>query len=215
MESFTRLEATAVPLPHDNVDTDAIVPAVSVKRVGADTEALGDFLFYEWRVDEDENPIPDFALNRSEFAGAGIMVGGRNFGCGSSREHAVWALKYAGFRCVVARSYGEIFYNNCFKNGVLPAIVGADDHAGLMDEVIALDGARPLAVDLEAQRIAMPSGNRFAFEVDPAGRESLLRGLDDIAMTLDHENDIAEYQARHRELRPWLYDTRFALGRET
>ena len=215
METFTRLTAIAAPLPNDNVDTDAIIPAVSLKRVGVDIAALGDYLFYEWRFDPAGKPIEDFVLNRPQFAAPGILVAGRNFGCGSSREHAVWSLLYAEVRCVVASSFGDIFYDNCFRNGVLPAIVRGDDHARLMRDVIEADGAKPMTVDLEAMRITAPSGEIYGFDVDPAGREALLRGLDDIAMTLEHEDEIAAFQQRHSAMRPWLYNTRFRVKAST
>ena len=212
MEKFTKLTATAAPMRNDNVDTDAIIPAVAMKNVGIDMRGLADYLFYEWRFDPSGAPVADFVLGQPQYKDTGIIVAGRNFGCGSSREHAVWALLYAGIRCVVAPSFGDIFYGNCFKNGVLPAKVDEATQESLMRDVEAANGATPMTVDLEALKIVSPTGNEYAFTVDAPGREALLSGLDDIGATLVYEEEISAFQKARAAEKPWLYNTRFALG---
>ncbi len=212
MEKFTTFTAIAAPLPRDNIDTDAIIPAVAMKNAGTDKQALGAYLFYEWRFKPDGAPAEKFVLNQPQFEKAGILVAGRNFGCGSSREAAPWALKAYGIRCVIAPSFGDIFYFNCFKNSVLPAIVEPDAHERLMCDATTVAGKAPLTVDLEAIRITTASGESFSFDVDEAERHALLNDLDDIAATLEYETEITEFQQRHKQTRPWLYNTRFALN---
>lgn len=215
MEKFTTYRAIAAPLPNDNIDTDAIIPAVAMKEAGTDKQALGGYLFCEWRVDPNGNTVEEFVLNQPQFKEPGIFVAGRNFGCGSSREAAVWALSAFGVRCVIAPSFGDIFYNNCFRNSVLPAIVDAQTQERLMQEVVEIDGAAALLVDLTAQTITTPSGTVCEFSIGAADRHALLNGLDDIAITLEYDAEITAFQAQHKQTRPWLYRTRFALGADS
>jgi len=211
MEKFTTLDGLVMPLDRPNVDTDAIIPKQylkSVKRSG-----FGPNLFDDWRyLDPGEpgqdhsqrRPNPDFVLNNPRYQGAQILLGRENFGCGSSREHAVWALEDAGFRVVMAPSFADIFFNNCFKNGVLPIVVDSAVMDRLFAEVEASEGYR-LKVDLEAQTITTPGGECIAFEVDAFRKHCLLNGLDDIGLTLQHAEDIRAYESRRRQEAPWLF----------
>ena len=193
MEVFTRLTGVAAPLPMINVDTDAIIPAVhlkSIRRTG-----YGEHLFSSWRFNEDGTPRPDFVLNRPAYAAANILVAGRNFGCGSSREHAPWALNDYGIRCVIAPSFADIFFNNCFQNGLLPVVLPEEQVRRIIDLTTANPGLR-LNVDLEAQRIWDENEEIVLdFAVDPFRRYCLLNGLDDIGLTLQQEDKIAAYEA--------------------
>jgi len=211
MEKFTKLDALVAPLDRPNVDTDAIIPKQylkSVKRSG-----FGPNLFDDWRYltpgepgqDHSRRPQnPDFVLNQSRYAGARILLARENFGCGSSREHAVWALEDAGFRVVLAPSFADIFFNNCFKNGVLPVVLDGATMDRLFAGVEANEGYR-LQVDLEAQTITTPSGEAIAFEVDEFRKYCLLNGLDDIGLTLQHAEQIRAYEARRKQEAPWLF----------
>ena len=199
MDAFTRLDAKVAPLPLANIDTDQIIPKQFLKTV--EREGLAKGLFYDLRFDGEGNPKPDFVLHRPEYAQSHILIAGDNFGCGSSREHAPWALLDFGLRCVIAPSFADIFYNNCFENGLLPvALPEADVHA-LMAE--AMGGNHLFTVDLEAQTVTAPSGRTIAFEIDPGRKEKLLKGLDAIGETLQHDPDIAAYEARRRRAQPW------------
>ncbi|MDJ1018122.1 MAG: 3-isopropylmalate dehydratase small subunit [Paracoccaceae bacterium] len=202
MDKFTTLTGTAAPMPLVNIDTDMIIPKQflkTIKRTG-----LGANLFDEMRFDREGNEIPDFVLNTPAYRDAKILVAGDNFGCGSSREHAPWALLDYGIRCVISTSFADIFYNNCFKNGILPIVVSPEDHAKLMDD--AERGANAtLTVDLEAQTVTGPDGGEIAFEVDAFKKHCLLNGLDDIGLTI--ENASASIDAFERKLasaRPWV-----------
>ncbi len=211
MEKFTTLDGLVMPLDRPNVDTDAIIPKQylkSVKRSG-----FGPNLFDDWRyLDPGEpgqdhsqrRPNPDFVMNQPRYQGASILLGRENFGCGSSREHAVWALEDAGFRVVIAPSFADIFFNNCFKNGVLPIVLDADLLDRLFAAVEAREGYR-LTVDLEAQTITTPDGETIGFEVDEFRKYCLLNGLDDIGLTLQHADDIRAYEQRRRQEAPWLF----------
>jgi len=211
MEKFETLEGLVAPLDRPNVDTDAIIPKQylkSVKRSG-----FGPNLFDDWRyLDPGEpgqdhskrRPNPDFILNRARYAGAQILLGRENFGCGSSREHAVWALEDAGFKVVIASSFADIFFNNCFKNGVLPIVLDADTLDKLFKAVEDNEGYR-LVVDLEQQTITTPDGEKLSFDVDEFRKYCLLNGLDDIGLTLQHADDIKAYEARRRQETPWLF----------
>ena len=213
MEKFITLDGLVMPLDRPNVDTDAIIPKQylkSVKRSG-----FGPNLFDDWRyLDPGEpgqdhslrRPNTDFVLNDPRYQGAQVLLGRENFGCGSSREHAVWALEDAGFRVVMAPSFADIFFNNCFKNGVLPIVVDAAVMDRLFAEVEASEGYR-LKVDLEAQTITTPGGERIAFEVDAFRKYCLLNGLDDIGLTLQHAEDIRAYESRRRQEAPWLFES--------
>lgn len=200
MEKFTTLTGVAAPLPIVNIDTDMIIPKdylKTIKRTG-----LGSGLFAEMRFNEDGSENPDFVLNKPAYRNAQILVAGDNFGCGSSREHAPWALLDFGIRCVISTSFADIFYNNCFKNGILPIIVSQEELDKLMDD--AERGANAtLTVDLEAQEIHGPDGGSIKFEIDAFKRHCLLNGLDDIGLTLEKNSAIDSFEKRNAEIRPW------------
>ena len=170
MEPFTRLDAKSAPLPLANIDTDQIIPKQFLKTV--ERAGLAKGLFYDLRFDEQGREKPDFVLNRPEYKGAGVLVTGDNFGCGSSREHAPWALMDFGVRAVISTSFADIFYNNCFQNGLLPVVLKAEEVAQLMDE--ARGGNHVVSIDLETQRVTSPSGKVFAFEIDPQRKQKML-----------------------------------------
>ena len=199
MQKFTTLEGVAAPLHMINVDTDMIIPKQylkTIKRTG-----LGAGLFAEMRFREDGSENPDFVLNRPAYRNAQILVAGDNFGCGSSREHAPWALLDFGIRCVIATSFADIFYNNCFKNGILPITASPEDLEKLFDD--AERGANAtLTIDLAAQEIRGPDGGRVAFDLDPFRKHCLLNGLDDIGLTLAKAPRIEAYEKKLAE-RPW------------
>jgi 3-isopropylmalate/(R)-2-methylmalate dehydratase small subunit len=199
MEKFTRITSVAAPLPEADIDTDIIFPARFLLLL--DKAGLGKHLFFERRYRPDGTRT-DFALNQPAFEGAKILVADANFGSGSSREQAVWALADFGIKCVIAPSFGEIFYNNCFKNGVLPIVVSGARH----DEVMAAArSGGELTIDLEAETIRLPNGPDFGFEIDPYRRRALLLGLDEIGSILaDDADDIARFEARQRVESPWL-----------
>jgi len=202
MQPFTRLEGIAAPLPLVNVDTDKVIPAKwlkTIKRTG-----LGDALFESLRYQEDGSENPDFVLNREPYRRAQILITGENFGCGSSREHAVWALQGFGIRCLIGPSFADIFFNNSFKNGVLPIVLPPDQVELLIAE--ARDARNPtFEIDLEQQTIRRPLGNEILkFEVDPWRRHCLLNGLDDIGLTLQKAARIDDFEARQRFAEPWL-----------
>ncbi len=201
MEKFTKLTGIAAPLPMINVDTDKIIPKQflrTIKRTG-----LSEGLFYESRFDEAGQPKTGFVLDQPAYKDAQILVAGANFGCGSSREHAPWAILDAGIRCVIAPSFGDIFYNNCFKNGILPIQVPKEQVDLLMDD--AERGANAVvSIDLEKQEITGPDGGTVHFEIDPFRKHCLLNGLDDIGQTLEKVAKIDDYEARQRQEQPWL-----------
>ena len=200
MEKFTKLTGVAAPLPVVNVDTDMIIPKdylKTIKRTG-----LGKGLFAEARYKEDGSENPDFVLNKPAYRNAKILVAGDNFGCGSSREHAPWALLDFGIRCVISTSFADIFYNNCFKNGILPIVVSQDDLDKLMDDASRGSNAI-LTVDLEAQEITGPDGGRITFEIDAFRRHCLLNGLDDIGLTLEKAASIDTFEKQAATSRPW------------
>ena len=200
MEKFTSLTSVAAPLPMINVDTDMIIPKQflkTIKRTG-----LGKSLFYEMRYDEGGKENPDFVLNKPAYRNAKILVAGDNFGCGSSREHAPWALLDFGVRCVISTSFADIFYNNCFKNGILPVVVSPEDLAKLMDD--AERGANAtLTVDLEAQEIRGPDGGVVRFDIDPFRKKCLIEGLDDIGLTMQKADKIQAFEETASLARPW------------
>jgi 3-isopropylmalate/(R)-2-methylmalate dehydratase small subunit len=201
MDKFDKLTAVAAPLPMINVDTDAIIPKQflkTIKRTG-----LGQHLFSELRYDDAGKENPDFVLNKPAYRKAQILVAGDNFGCGSSREHAPWALLDFGIRCVISTGFADIFYNNCFQNGILPIKVTAEQLEKLMDD--AARGANAtLSVDLEAQEIRGPDGGVIRFEMDAYRKHCLLNGLDNIGLTLAKTAKIDSYEARAKGERPWL-----------
>lgn len=200
MEKFTKLTAVAAPMPIINVDTDMIIPKdylKTIKRTG-----LGEGLFAEMRYAEDGSDNSEFVLNKPAYKDAQILVAGDNFGCGSSREHAPWALLDFGIRCVISTSFADIFYNNSFKNGILPITVSQDELDRLMDD--ADRGANStISVDLEAQTISGPDGGTIEFEIDQARKHRLLNGIDDIGETLEKADDISAFEAKLAENRPW------------
>ncbi len=200
MDKFTTLTGVAAPMPLINVDTDMIIPKQylkTIKRTG-----LGSALFSEMRYDDDGAEKPDFVLNRPAYRSAQILVAGENFGCGSSREHAPWALLDFGIRCVISTSFADIFHNNCFKNGILPIVLPQADVDKLMED--AERGANAtVTIDLDAQEIKGPDGGTISFDVDPHRKHCLLNGLDDIGLTLEKAPSIDAYEAKSAEARPW------------
>jgi 3-isopropylmalate/(R)-2-methylmalate dehydratase small subunit len=203
MQPFTTLTAIAAPLPMVNVDTDKIIPArwlKTIKRTG-----LGGALFETLRYRDDGSENPEFVLNREPYRGAQILIAGENFGCGSSREHAPWALLDFGIRSVIAPSFADIFFNNCFKNGILPVVLPKEQVDILMREASAAEDPT-FTVDLEKQEVRRPTGNEaFAFEVDPFRKHCLLNGLDDVGLTMQKRRQIDAFEADQRTARPWLY----------
>ena len=200
MTAFTRVESRAVVLAVDSIDTDQIIPARylrTVSRVG-----LGDHLFHDWRYDADGRPIADFVLNRPEARGAAILVGGLNFGCGSSREHAAWALGEYGFRAVIALSFADIFRQNALKNGIVPVVVPPDAHAELVAQ-LARDPAAAVIVDLVSRSVTLPGGASVGFPIDAFARECLLNGVDELGYVLAQEERITAYEQQH----PPRFDT--------
>ena len=200
MQSFTTLTGVAAPLPMINIDTDMIIPKQylkTIKRTG-----LGAGLFSELRYDADGKENPDFVLNKPAYRDAEILVAGDNFGCGSSREHAPWALLDKGIRCVISTSFADIFYNNCFKNGILPIVVTPENHAKLLDDAERGSNAR-LTIDLAAQEIRGPDGGVARFEIDPFRKRCLLEGLDDIGLTMEKAAVIDSFEIRLASDRPW------------
>ena len=194
MEPFVTHTGVAAPLDRVNVDTDQIIPKQFLKRI--ERTGFGQFLFFDWRFLEDGAPNPGFVLNRPGYEGASILVAGRNFGSGSSREHAPWALLDYGFRCVIAPSFADIFYSNCFQNGILPVSLPEEAVARLMANAAECPGYK-VTVDLGAQRVSDEGDDvSESFEIDPFRRHSLMNGLDDIGLTLQHEAAIAAYEAR-------------------
>ena len=211
MEKFTQLDGLVAPMDRANVDTDMIIPKQflkSIKRSG-----FGPNLFDELRYLDEGKPDqdcsqrpknPDFVLNQPRYEGASVLLARQNFGCGSSREHAPWALLDYGFRCVIAPSFADIFYNNCFKNGILPIVLDEATVDSLFKEVAGDEGYR-LTVDLEAKEIRTPSGRAIAFDVDDFRRHCLINGLDDIGLTLEKSDAIKAFEAKHKAAQPWLF----------
>lgn len=212
MKPFTQLNGLVAPLDRANVDTDAIIPKQFLKSI--QRSGFGPNAFDEWRyldhgepgMDNSKRKLnPDFVLNQTRYQGASILLTRENFGCGSSREHAPWALEDFGFRVVIASSYADIFYNNCFKNGMLPIILAADIIDGLFNQVAASVGYE-LRVDLQAQTVTTPNGAVYTFEVDAFRKHCLLNGLDDIGLTMQQQDKIKLFEARHKQAQPWLFN---------
>ena len=201
MQPFTAHTGIVAPLPRVNVDTDQIIPKQFLKRI--ERTGFGEFAFFDWRYLPDGSPNPQFELNQPGYQGATILVTGRNFGCGSSREHAPWALLEYGFRALIAPSFADIFHNNCLQNGMLPAVLPEERVQELLRKTQERPGYR-LTVDLERQEVYDEEGFREPFSIDPFVRERLLNGLDDIAMTLQHEAEITAFEARRPR---WLAAT--------
>jgi 3-isopropylmalate/(R)-2-methylmalate dehydratase small subunit len=200
MRAFTRQDGRAAPMPIANIDTDQIIPKQFLKTV--EREGLGKGLFYDLRFDEQGAPKEEFVLNSAAFQGANMLIAGENFGCGSSREHAPWALLDFGITCVIAPSFADIFYENCFQNGVLPVVLPDDEVRRLGAE--AKGGNHVFSVDLEAQTVVAPSGETFHFDIDPGRKEKMLKGLDAVGETLQHHEHIGEFEQRRKLSRPWL-----------
>ncbi len=203
MEKFNQLNGVAAPLDMINVDTDQIIPKLhlrTIKRTG-----LGKVVFEELRFNTDGSEKPEFVLNREPYRNAKILVAGDNFGCGSSREHAPWALLDFGIRCIISTSFADIFYNNCFKNGILPIIVSKEELDALMGDAGNTDNPE-LTIDLEAQTIRRPNGPIVSFTIDEFRRECLLEGLDDIGLTMQKVSKIGEFEVEQRQSQPWLYN---------
>jgi 3-isopropylmalate/(R)-2-methylmalate dehydratase small subunit len=213
MEPFTVHQGLVAPIDRENVDTDAIIPKQFLKSIRK--TGFGPNLFDEWRyLDPGEpgqdpatrKPNPDFVLNQPRYRGASVLIARRNFGCGSSREHAPWAIQQYGFRALIAPSFADIFFNNCFKNGLLPIVLPESQVAKLFDEVAAFPGYS-LTVDLERQVIAKPQGEEIAFDVQPFRKYCLLNGFDDIGLTLRHADKIRAFEAERLATKPWLAHT--------
>ena len=201
MQKFDRLTGVAAPMNIINIDTDMIIPKQFLKTIKR--SGLGANLFDEMRFTKDGSEIPDFVLNREPYRKTEIIVAGDNFGCGSSREHAPWALLDVGVRCVISTSFADIFYNNCFKNGILPIAVSADDRDALLAD--AQDTENPeLSIDLETQTIRRPNGGEISFEIDPFRKKCLLEGLDDIGLTLEKSVSIDSFESARGADQPWL-----------
>ncbi len=212
MQAFTQLNGLVVPLDRANVDTDAIIPKQflkSIKRSG-----FGPNAFDEWRyldhgepgMDNSKRKInPDFVLNQARYQGASVLLARENFGCGSSREHAPWALEDYGFRVIIAPSFADIFFNNCFKNGMLPIVLSADDVDALFKETEASEGYK-LNIDLSEQSITSPSDKSYKFDVDAFRKHCLLNGLDDIGLTMQHQDAIKAFETKHQAAQPWLFN---------
>jgi 3-isopropylmalate/(R)-2-methylmalate dehydratase small subunit len=201
MEKFTKLQGIAAPMPLVNIDTDMIIPKVflkSIKRTG-----FGKNLFDEMRYNRDGSEIEDFVLNKPQYRNAEILIAGDNFGCGSSREHAPWAIADFGIKCIVSTSFADIFFNNCFKNGILPIVLPQEQVDILMEDAEKGENAR-MTVDLEAQEITTSDGQTIAFEVDPFKKHCLLNGLDDIGLTLEKVEAIDAFEAQAAAARPWV-----------
>jgi 3-isopropylmalate/(R)-2-methylmalate dehydratase small subunit len=206
MEKFNKLSGNAIPLRITNVDTDMIIPKQflkTIKRTG-----LGEFLFFELKYDQDGNEISSFALNQDQYKGANILIASKNFGCGSSREHAPWSIADYGIKCIIAPSYADIFYNNCFKNGILPIILDEETVAKLQDTA---ENSLNFNIDLEKQCITFIENNEqeeISFDIDPAKKNSLLEGLDDIGLTLNKSNTITDFEGIQEKRTPWLYGSK-------
>jgi 3-isopropylmalate/(R)-2-methylmalate dehydratase small subunit len=194
MDPFTTLTSSCVVLPAENVDTDQIIPARFLKTI--DRRGLGAHLFADWRVDEHGNPRPDFALNSPDAAGAAILVAGHNFGCGSSREHAPWALLDFGFRAVISTGFADIFRNNALKTGLVPVALSTSAHSSLLKQLADAPRA-PVTIDLETQTATLPDGTRHSFTVDPFARHCLLNGVDELGFLLELGPAIAAYESTH------------------
>lgn len=202
MDKYTRHTSVAALLNRSNVDTDQIIPKQFLKKV--ERSGFGAHLFHDWRFNADGSDNLEFELNKPAFRQARILVTGENFGCGSSREHAPWAIEDYGFNTIISTSYADIFFNNCFKNGILPIKVDADTLATLMQEISANNGIA-FNVDLEAQTVSTPAGTVVEFEIDPVRKNNLLEGLDDIGITLSQVDKIDAFEASQKQMMPWLW----------
>lgn len=202
MEAYKNHTSVAALMNRSNVDTDQIIPKQFLKKV--ERTGFGIHLFHDWRFLDDGSENPQFELNKPAFKGAKILVAGDNFGCGSSREHAPWAIADYGFNTIISTSYADIFYSNCFKNGILPIRVDKETLAALMAEIDSNEGVE-FNVDLVAEKITTPGGIEITIEVDPFRKQSLIEGADDISWSLKHEDKIAAFEARNKQQLPWLW----------
>ncbi len=202
MKPYTNHTSTAALMDRSNVDTDQIIPKQFLKKV--ERSGFGIHLFHDWRYNADGSDNADFELNKAAFKDAKILVAGDNFGCGSSREHAPWAIEDYGFNTIISTSYADIFYNNCFKNGILPIVVSRQQLDQLMQEIRDNEGVK-FTIDLPEQTITTPAGTVIKFDIDEFRKQNLLLGLDDIGMTLQHEDKIDAFEARQQQTHPWLW----------
>ncbi len=202
MEPYNKHESIAALMNRSNVDTDQIIPKQFLKKV--ERSGFGIHLFHDWRFNDDGSDNSEFELNKPAFKGAKVLVTGDNFGCGSSREHAPWAIADYGFNTIISTSYADIFYNNCFKNSILPIKANKIQLHNLMEEISANEGVR-FVVDLENQTLITPAGNGFKFEIDPFRKENLIKGFDDIGLTLQQIDKIDQYEEKHKQSYPWLW----------
>ncbi|CAM3016581.1 MULTISPECIES: 3-isopropylmalate dehydratase small subunit [Moritella] len=202
MKAYKNHTSVAALMNRSNVDTDQIIPKQFLKKV--ERTGFGIHLFHDWRFLDDGSENPEFELNKPAFKGAKILVAGDNFGCGSSREHAPWAIEDFGFNTIISTSYADIFYSNCFKNGILPIRVSKEELTALMAEIDANEGIE-FTVDLPAQTVTTPGGIVINIEVDPFRKQSLIEGADDISWTLKHEAKISEFEAKNKQQFPWLW----------
>ena len=202
MKKFTTLTGVAAPMPLINIDTDMIIPKQFLKTITR--SGLGKSLFFEMRYDDAGKELPDFVLNQKPYRNAEIIVAGDNFGCGSSREHAPWALQDFGIRAVIAPSFADIFFGNCYKNGMLPIVLKQEEIDVLMADA-ASDNARVLTIDLPNQKVIRANGESFSFEINPTSKTQLLEGLDEIGQTLQRNAEIASFEQRQHQSQPWLW----------
>ena len=202
MQAFTTLSGLVAPLNRLNVDTDQIIPKQYLKTIHR--TGLKNGLFADWRQMPDGTPDPEFFTNQSRYQGASILLARDNFGCGSSREHAPWALLDYGFRCILAPSFADIFYNNCFQNGILPVVLQSQEIQTLFDRVASHQGYQ-VTIDLSHQTVTLPEGDQFRFDIDPFRKDCLLKGLDAIGLTLKHEQAISAYEKQRAQEVPWLF----------
>ncbi|MCE2570302.1 3-isopropylmalate dehydratase small subunit [Motilimonas eburnea] len=203
MQPYKKHTSIAALMDRSNVDTDQIIPKQFLKKV--ERTGFGIHLFHDWRfLDDGITPNPEFELNKPAFQGAKILVAGDNFGCGSSREHAPWAIEDYGFNTVISTSFADIFFSNCFKNGIIPIKVTPAELDALMDEIRANEGVE-FTVDLEAEKLTTPGGIEIKIEIDAFRKQSLLEGLDDIAWSLKHEDKITAFEEKHKQQLPWLW----------
>jgi 3-isopropylmalate/(R)-2-methylmalate dehydratase small subunit len=202
MQAFTTLTGTVAPLNRGDVDTDQIIPKQYLKTIHR--TGLKEGLFADWRVRPDGSLDPDFFSNQSRYQDSSILLTGENFGCGSSREHAPWALLDYGIRCILAPSFADIFYNNCFQNGILPVALTVQEIQTIFERVMSQD-IYQVTVDLAQQTVVLPEGERYAFAVDPFRKDCMMKGLDGIGLTLQHESAISAYESRRAQEAPWLF----------
>ena len=202
MKAYKNHQSIAALMNRNNVDTDQIVPKQFLKKV--ERTGFGAHLFHDWRFNEDGSENPNFELNSPAFKGARILVTGDNFGCGSSREHAPWAIADYGFNTIISTSFADIFYNNCFKNSILPLVVESAKLDALMAEIVADEGVK-FTVDLENQKVTTPGGNDFDFEIEAFRKHNMISGLDDIGLSLKHEDKISAFEDKQKQTLPWLW----------